>query len=312
MADNENNDVEGPSPSDIRPISLIDEMKRSYLDYAMSVIVSRALPDVRDGLKPVHRRILFAMQRLGLDCNKKHMKSSKVVGDTMGDFHPHGNLAIYDALVRMAQDFSMRLPLIDGQGNFGSVDGDPPAAERYTEARLSKIAQYLLDDLDKDTVDFKPNYDDRLEEPSVLPAKFPNLLVNGAGGIAVGMATNIPPHNLGEVIDACIAHLDNPAISIDELAELVPGPDFPDRRHDPRQDRHPLGLSQGPRLDRDARPGAQRDGPQGPRGAHHHRDPLSGEQGGDGREDRRTWCATRRSRASPTSATNPIAKACAS
>ena len=227
MADNDKTDVEGPTPSDIRPISLIDEMKRSYLDYAMSVIVSRALPDVRDGLKPVHRRILYAMQRLGLDFNKKHMKSSKVVGDTMGDFHPHGNLAIYDALVRMAQDFSMRLPLIDGQGNFGSVDGDPPAAERYTEARLSKIAQYLLDDLDKDTVDFKPNYDDRLEEPSVLPAKFPNLLVNGAGGIAVGMATNIPPHNLGEVIDACIAYLDNPAISIDELAELVPGPDFP-------------------------------------------------------------------------------------
>ncbi len=227
MADNDKTDVEGPTPSDIRPISLIDEMKRSYLDYAMSVIVSRALPDVRDGLKPVHRRILYAMQRLGLDFNKKHMKSSKVVGDTMGDFHPHGNLAIYDALVRMAQDFSMRLPLIDGQGNFGSVDGDPPAAERYTEARLSKIAQFLLDDLDKDTVDFKPNYDDRLEEPSVLPAKFPNLLVNGAGGIAVGMATNIPPHNLGEVIDACIAYLDNPAISIDELAELVPGPDFP-------------------------------------------------------------------------------------
>ncbi len=227
MADNEKTDVEGPSPSDIRPISLIDEMKRSYLDYAMSVIVSRALPDVRDGLKPVHRRILYAMQRLGLDFNKKHMKSSKVVGDTMGDFHPHGNLAIYDALVRMAQEFSMRLPLIDGQGNFGSVDGDPPAAERYTEARLSKIAQFLLDDLDKDTVDFKANYDDRLEEPSVLPAKFPNLLVNGAGGIAVGMATNIPPHNLGEVMDACIAYLDNPAISIDELAELVPGPDFP-------------------------------------------------------------------------------------
>jgi DNA gyrase subunit A len=227
LADNDKTDVEGPTPSDIRPISLIDEMKRSYLDYAMSVIVSRALPDVRDGLKPVHRRILYAMQRLGLDFNKKHMKSSKVVGDTMGDFHPHGNLAIYDALVRMAQDFSMRLPLIDGQGNFGSVDGDPPAAERYTEARLSKIAQYLLDDLDKDTVDFKPNYDDRLEEPSVLPAKFPNLLVNGAGGIAVGMATNIPPHNLGEVIDACIAYLDNPAISIDELVELVPGPDFP-------------------------------------------------------------------------------------
>jgi len=217
----------GREPSDIRPVTISDEMKRSYLEYAMSVIISRALPDVRDGLKPVHRRILYAMQRLGLDWNKKHMKSSKVVGDTMGDFHPHGNLAIYDALVRLAQDFSMRVPLIDGQGNFGSVDGDPPAAERYTEARLSKIAQYLLDDLDKDTVDFKPNYDDRLQEPVVLPAKFPNLLVNGAGGIAVGMATNIPPHNLGEVIDACLAHLDNPEITIDELCQIIQGPDFP-------------------------------------------------------------------------------------
>jgi DNA gyrase subunit A len=213
--------------SDIRPVSITDEMKRSYLDYAMSVIVSRALPDVRDGLKPVHRRILYAMHRLGLDWNKKHMKSSKVVGDTMGDFHPHGNLAIYDALVRMAQDFSMRVPLVDGQGNFGSVDGDPPAAERYTEVRLSKIAQYMLDDLDKETVDFRSNYDDRLQEPVALPAKFPNLLVNGSGGIAVGMATNIPPHNLGEVIDACIAHLDNPEISLDELCQIVPGPDFP-------------------------------------------------------------------------------------
>jgi DNA gyrase subunit A len=214
-------------PSDIRPVQIQDEMKRSYLEYAMSVIISRALPDVRDGLKPVHRRILYAMQRLGLDWNKKHMKSSKVVGDTMGDFHPHGNLAIYDALVRLAQDFSMRVPLIDGQGNFGSVDGDPPAAERYTEARLSKVAQYLLDDLDKETVDFKPNYDDRLEEPVVLPAKFPNLLVNGAGGIAVGMATNIPPHNLGEVIDACILMLDSPETTIDDLVQVIPGPDFP-------------------------------------------------------------------------------------
>jgi DNA gyrase subunit A len=213
--------------SDIRPISITEEMKRSYLDYAMSVIVARALPDIRDGLKPVHRRILFAMHRLGLEHNKKHMKSSKVVGDTMGDFHPHGNLAIYDALVRMAQDFSMRVRLIDGQGNFGSVDGDPPAAERYTEARLSKIAGLMLDDLDKNTVDFRSNYDDRLREPTVLPAKFPNLLVNGSGGIAVGMATNIPPHNLGEVIDACIAHLDNPEITLEELCQIVPGPDFP-------------------------------------------------------------------------------------
>jgi DNA gyrase subunit A len=212
---------------EIRPISITEEMKRSYLDYAMSVIVARALPDIRDGLKPVHRRILFAMHRLGLEHNKKHMKSSKVVGDTMGDFHPHGNLAIYDALVRMAQDFSMRVRLIDGQGNFGSVDGDPPAAERYTEARLSKIAGLMLDDLDKNTVDFRSNYDDRLQEPTVLPAKFPNLLVNGSGGIAVGMATNIPPHNLGEVIDACIAHLDNPEITLEELCQIVPGPDFP-------------------------------------------------------------------------------------
>ena len=231
MAD-DNNSVRAGAPSgkggsDIRPVSITEEMKRSYLDYAMSVIVSRALPDVRDGLKPVHRRILYAMHRLGLDWNKKHMKSSKVVGDTMGDFHPHGNLAIYDALVRMAQDFSMRVPLVDGQGNFGSVDGDPPAAERYTEVRLSKIAQYMLDDLDKSTVDFRANYDDRLLEPTVLPAKFPNLLVNGSGGIAVGMATNIPPHNLGEVIDACMAQLDNPEITLDELVQIVPGPDFP-------------------------------------------------------------------------------------
>src|SRR5690349_8336380 len=200
-------------------------MKRSYLDYAMSVIVSRALPDVRDGLKPVHRRILYAMQRLGLEWNKKHMKSSKVVGDTMGDFHPHGNLAIYDALVRMAQPFSMRLPLIDGQGNFGSVDGDPPAAERYTESRLDRSALALLDDLDEGTVDFTPNYSAEFSEPSVLPARFPNLLVNGGGGIAVGMATNIPPHNLGEVIDAAIALIDRPDMTIAELMEIVPGPD---------------------------------------------------------------------------------------
>ena len=219
---------DGPrGPSDIRPVSISDEMKKSYLDYAMSVIVSRALPDVRDGLKPVHRRILYAMHQLNLTWNRKHIKSAKVVGEVMGDFHPHGDLAIYDALVRMAQDFSMRVPLIDGQGNFGSVDGDPPASMRYTEVRLQKIAQALLDDLDKDTVDFKPNYDDRVQEPSVLPAAFPNLLVNGAGGIAVGMATNIPPHNLGEVVDACIAHLDNPEITLDELCNLIPGPDFP-------------------------------------------------------------------------------------
>ena len=217
----------GKQPADIRPILIIDEMKRSYLDYAMSVIVSRALPDVRDGLKPVHRRILFGMSELGLDWNKKYVKSARVVGEVMGKYHPHGDLAIYDALVRMAQDWSLRVPLIDGQGNFGSVDGDSPAAMRYTECRLQKIAQYLLDDLDKDTVDFRENYDGSQEEPSVLPAKYPNLLVNGAGGIAVGMATNIPPHNLGEVIDACLALLENPELSIDDLCQIIPAPDFP-------------------------------------------------------------------------------------
>ena len=214
-------------PTDIRSISITDEMKRSYLDYAMSVIVSRALPDIRDGLKPVHRRILFGMHELGVDWNKKYVKCARVVGEVMGKFHPHGNLAIYDALVRMAQEFSLRVPLIDGQGNFGSIDGDPPAAERYTECRLAKVAHTLLDDLDKETVEFRDNYDGTMKEPSVLPAKFPNLLVNGSGGIAVGMATNIPPHNLGEVIDACVAHLDNPEISIDELMQIVQGPDFP-------------------------------------------------------------------------------------
>jgi DNA gyrase subunit A len=226
----DNNDEENPSgrePSDIRPISISDEMKRSYLDYAMSVIISRALPDVRDGLKPVHRRILFAMNELGLDWNKKYVKSARIVGEVMGKYHPHGNLAIYDALVRLAQDFSMRVPLVDGQGNFGSIDGDPPAAERYTESRLAKVAGFMLDDLDNDTVDYRDNYDGTIQEPTVLPSKFPNLLVNGAGGIAVGMATNIPPHNLGEVIDACIADLDNPEVSLEDLTQIIQGPDFP-------------------------------------------------------------------------------------
>jgi DNA gyrase subunit A len=221
-------DRPGPEePSDIRPVSILDEMKRSYLDYAMSVIVSRALPDVRDGLKPVHRRILYAMRELNFTPDRAYNKSSRTVGDTMGRYHPHGELAIYDALVRMAQDFSMRAPLIDGQGNFGSVDGDPPAASRYTEARLDRLALALLDDLDKDTVDFKPNYDEKEFEPVVLPAGFPNLLVNGAGGIAVGMATNIPPHNLGETIDGLLAMMDKPDITLDELIEHIPGPDFP-------------------------------------------------------------------------------------
>ena len=213
--------------SDIRPVSIADEMKRSYLDYAMSVIVSRALPDVRDGLKPVHRRIMFSMNENGHTPDKSYVKSARIVGDVMGKYHPHGDAAIYDALVRMAQPFSMRLMLVDGQGNFGSVDNDPPAAMRYTESRLAKPALALLEDIDEGTVDFQPNYDGKEHEPSVLPARFPNLLVNGAGGIAVGMATNIPPHNLGEVIDAAIALIDRPGMTVSELNEIVQGPDFP-------------------------------------------------------------------------------------
>ncbi|MBH5398148.1 DNA gyrase subunit A [Bradyrhizobium sp. CNPSo 4010] len=228
MADDDNKPGDQPAhPSDIRPVSIYEEMKKSYLDYAMSVIVARALPDARDGLKPVHRRILFAMNNRGDTPDKKHKKSAGAVGEVMGKYHPHGDQAIYDALVRMAQDFSMRAPLIDGQGNFGSVDGDPPAAMRYTESRLTKIALKLLEDIDDDTADFQDNYDGSEKEPVVLPARFPNLLVNGAGGIAVGMATNIPPHNLGEVIDACVALIDNPALTIDELINIIPGPDFP-------------------------------------------------------------------------------------
>ncbi|WP_066794598.1 DNA gyrase subunit A [Sphingomonas soli] len=214
-------------PSNITPISIVDEMKTSYLDYAMSVIVARALPDVRDGLKPVHRRILYAAQEGGYLPGKAYRKSARLVGDVMGKYHPHGDSSIYDAMARMAQDWAMRVPLIDGQGNFGSMDPDPPAAMRYTEARLARVAMALLDDIDKETVDFVDNYDGSESEPSVLPARFPNLLVNGAGGIAVGMATNIPPHNLGEVINACLAYIENGAITIDELMEIVPGPDFP-------------------------------------------------------------------------------------
>ncbi|MEH3037228.1 MAG: DNA gyrase subunit A [Sphingomonas adhaesiva] len=214
-------------PSDIAPISIVEEMKTSYLDYAMSVIVARALPDVRDGLKPVHRRILYSASESGFLYNRPYRKSARIVGDVIGKYHPHGDSSIYEALARMTQDWAMRVPLIDGQGNFGSMDPDPPAAMRYTEARLAKSSNYLLDDLDKDTVDFQPNYDGSEREPQVLPARFPNLLVNGAGGIAVGMATNIPPHNLGEVVDACLAYLDNGAITTEELMQIVPGPDFP-------------------------------------------------------------------------------------
>ncbi len=217
-----------PQPAEeFTRIDIVDEMKSSYLDYAMSVIVARALPDVRDGLKPVHRRILWACQEGGFVPGRAYRKCAKITGDTMGNYHPHGNQAIYDALARMAQWWSMRVPLVDGQGNFGSMDPDPPAAERYTEARLAKPAMALLEDIDKDTVDFVPNYDGSRQEPAVLPARFPNLLVNGAGGIAVGMATNIPPHNLGEVIDGCLALLDRPEMTSEELMEFIPGPDFP-------------------------------------------------------------------------------------
>ncbi|MCH6565694.1 MAG: DNA gyrase subunit A, partial [Proteobacteria bacterium] len=212
---------------EIFPVNLEDEMRQSYLEYAMSVIVGRALPDVRDGLKPVHRRVLYAMNVLGNDYNKPYKKSARVVGDVIGKYHPHGDTAVYDTIVRMAQPFSMRHMLIDGQGNFGSVDGDSPAAMRYTEVRMSKIAHELLADLDKETVDFLPNYDESEFEPAVLPTRTPNLLINGSSGIAVGMATNIPPHNLSEVVNACLLLLDQPESTIENLMELIPGPDFP-------------------------------------------------------------------------------------
>ena len=208
-------------------VNLEDEMRKSYLDYAMSVIVGRALPDVRDGLKPVHRRVLFAMRELGNDWNKPYKKSARIVGDVIGKYHPHGDSAVYDTIVRMAQPFSLRYLLVDGQGNFGSVDGDAAAAMRYTEVRMSRIAHELLADIDKETVDFTPNYDNSEHEPAVLPARIPNLLVNGSAGIAVGMATNIPPHNLGEIIDACVALIDDPNLGLADLMRLVPGPDFP-------------------------------------------------------------------------------------
>ncbi|MGD9211599.1 MAG: DNA gyrase subunit A, partial [Desulfobacteraceae bacterium] len=208
-------------------ISIETEMKRSYLDYAMSVIIGRALPDVRDGLKPVHRRVLFAMHELKNDYNKPYKKSARIVGDVIGKYHPHGDSAVYETIVRMAQEFSMRYPLVDGQGNFGSIDGDPAAAMRYTEVRMMRLSHQMLEDLEKETVDFVPNYDESLTEPSVLPAKLPTLLVNGSSGIAVGMATNIPPHNLTEVTEALKALIDYPEISISELMEFIPGPDFP-------------------------------------------------------------------------------------
>src|SRR5215510_8932276 len=216
-------------PERQHPISIVEEMSRSYLDYAMSVIIGRALPDVRDGLKPVHRRVLYAMDQMGLRPTARYRKCAGIVGEVMKNFHPHGDAPIYEALVRMAQDFNQRYPLVDPQGNFGSVDGDPPAAMRYTEARLAKISQEMLADIDRDTVDFVPNYDETEEEPTVLPAKLPNLLVNGSSGIAVGMATNIPPHNLSEVVDGLLLVLDNPEATLEDLLRVVKGPDFPTR-----------------------------------------------------------------------------------
>ena len=211
----------------IIPINIEDEMKSSYIDYSMSVIVSRALPDVRDGLKPVHRRVLYGMSELGLTPGSAYKKSARIVGEVLGKYHPHGDSAVYDTMVRMAQDFSMRYPLVDGQGNFGSVDGDAAAAMRYTEARMTRVAEEMLRDIGKETVDFQENFDGSLEEPSVLPASIPNLLVNGADGIAVGMATKIPPHNLGEVVDGIIAYIDNRDIDVKELIQHIPAPDFP-------------------------------------------------------------------------------------
>src|SRR4051812_1167124 len=217
----------GPGAANIQPVNIEEEMKRSYLDYSLSVIIGRALPDVRDGLKPVHRRILYTMQQMGLQPNRATRKCARIVGETMGKYHPHGNLAVYDALVRMAQPFAMRYPLVDGQGNFGSVDGDPPAADRYTEARLTRVASALLEDLEKDTVDFRENYDGSEVEPDVLPSRVPNLLINGSDGIAVGMATKIPPHNLTEIVDAAISLVNTPTTTLPEILKIVKGPDFP-------------------------------------------------------------------------------------
>ena len=311
---------------EVRSVSIEDEMRVSYLDYAMSVIVARALPDVRDGLKPVHRRILYTMGEMGLSATSSFRKCAAIVGEVMGKYHPHGDVALYDALVRLAQDFSMRYPLIDGQGNFGSVDGDSPAAMRYTEARLTGIAAEMLADIDKETVDFTDNYDGTQKEPSVLPARLPNLLINGSSGIAVGMATNIPPHHLGEIVDATIALIDDPDITSDELCTLRPGPGLPDRRHDlPLRDaaqpdhgrerdgrRHPPDVRPRPRPGRDALAGRLRGGPRRPDGDHRHRAALPGEQGQPAREDRRPGQGQADRRASPTCATSPTATACAS
>jgi DNA gyrase subunit A len=270
------------------PVNIEDEMRHSYVDYAMSVIIGRALPDVRDGLKPVHRRILYGMREMGLASNRGYRKCAKIVGEVMGNYHPHGDGPIYDTLVRMAQDFSYRYTLVDGQGNFGSIDGDPPAAMRYTEARMAPLAEALLEDIDKDTVDFVPNYDEEREEPSYLPSKIPNLLVNGSGGIAVGMATNMPPHNLTEICEAVVHLIEHPEANLKDMMERIPGPDFPTGGFHLRPRRNPTGLPHRPRTSHDACEGRDRADVKGSGQHCHHRDSLSGEQSPPYREDRGT------------------------
>ena len=267
------------SPERQTPVPIEEEMRKSYLDYAMSVIVGRALPDIRDGLKPVHRRVLFAMSELGLNFNRPYKKAARVVGEVLGKYHPHGDSPVYEALVRMVQEFSLRYPLVDGQGNFGSIDGDPPAAMRYTEARLAKIAHELLADIDKDTVDFSPNFDESLQEPMVLPTKVPNLLINGSSGIAVGMATNIPPHNLGEVVDGLVLLIDNPDATLERAHGGDPGAGFPDLRVHLWADGDSRGLHDGAGDHHAAREGARGEDAGRPRGHHHHRAAVPGEQG---------------------------------
>ena len=297
----------------ILPRLIEDEMRESFIDYSMSVIVQRALPDVRDGLKPVHRRILYAMNELGLLPNRPYKKSATVVGDVLGKYHPHGDTAVYDSLVRMVQDFSLRYPLVDGQGNFGSVDGDPAAAYRYTEARLTRIALQMLEDIEKNTVDFVPNFDDRLQEPTVLPSRLPNLLVNGSAGIAVGMATNIPPHNLREVVAAAVHLVDHPDADDQGAAQARHGSGLPHRRHHLRPRGHRRLLRAGPRPDHRARPGAGGgEGVERPRADRRHRDPVHGQQGAAARADRGVGARQAHRRASPTCGTSPTATACAS
>ena len=297
----------------ILPRLIEEEMQQSFINYSMSVIVSRALPDVRDGLKPVHRRILYAMNELGLVPGRPYKKSATVVGDVLGKYHPHGDSSVYDALVRMVQDFSLRYPLVDGQGNFGSVDGDPAAAYRYTEARLTRVAVAMLEDIDKNTVNFQPNFDDRLQEPTVLPAKVPNLLVNGSSGIAVGMATNIPPHNLREVAKAVELLIDTPEASIAELRKVIKGPDFPTGAYiygrEGIKDAYETGRG---RVVMRAR--AQIEEKESSRRVadRHHRDPLPGQQGEPGRRPSPSWRRRRRSRGSAASTTSPTRRACGS